>query len=310
MTMRNGLSLLLLISALLVSQPVFAAETPIEALVPRVAPEGWALKAPSETFTKETLFEHIDGQADLFIQYGFEKSVFAIYRNLVSSDDKIDVDIYDMGNALQAFGVFSRFRSEERPAEVGTDSYLDDRSLIFYKGRYFVVLQAAKPNTKILEELARRIDSETLDNFFPPKEIRYFPKSGLKPGSIEYYPEGLLGYEFLKRGLKANYVEQDEKQTASNTKPSEAREFSLFLAVFENSHEAAHALTAFRDYLSEKGKTERGILTLGEHSFTGVDQYQGKVIVARKGYHVLGAVGFEQDDNARRLVIELMKELE
>ncbi len=206
MTRREGLIILSFLVVLFASPNVFSGTTPIESLVPKVPPDGWAVRDASETFTRETLFEHIDGQADLFLQYGFEKSVFAIYRNVNSSDDKIDVDIYDMGNPLQAFGIFSRFRQEESPAGIGLDSYLADRYALFYKGKYFVVLQAQDSNASTLKRLAKEIESRISDNSAPPKEIGYFPKSGLKPGSIEYIPDGLLGHQFLKRGFKASYV--------------------------------------------------------------------------------------------------------
>ena len=147
-----------IIIALLVSlcatQIVFADTDPIESFIPKVAPEGWAPMEAPETFTRETLFEHIDGQADLFVQYGFDKSVFAIYRKLDMSADKIDVDIYDMGNSLQAFGVFSRFRNDESAANIGLDSYMSDRYALFYKGKYFVMLQATESNPSALKRLA------------------------------------------------------------------------------------------------------------------------------------------------------------
>ncbi len=134
-------------------------------------------------------------------------------------DDRIDVDIYDMGNALQAFGVFSRFRQEGSGADIGLDSSLGDHHAIFYKGRYFVVLQAVDTNPLALKRFAIEIESRISDNAGPPKEIEYFPKDGLKPGSIEYFPDGLLGYQFLTRGFKASYVEKDEKKTDSKTVP-------------------------------------------------------------------------------------------
>ena len=278
----------------------------IESLLPKIAPSGWTLRDPPETFTKETLFEHIDGQADLFLQYGFEKSIFAIYRNVNSSDDKIDVDIYDMGNSLQAFGVFSRFRQEESAAGIGLDSSLGDRHAIFYKGKYFVVLQAVDSNASTLKRLAMEIESRISDNSGPPKEIEYFPKDGLKPGSIEYFPDGLLGYQFLKRGFKASYVEKDEKKTDAKT-VSEDQEFHLFLSIFENSQEAMNALRLFRENLSKKGKVTKGISTqFGPDALTGVDPYQGKIIVAQKGPYLVGAVGFEQDKDGEQRLAELI----
>jgi len=309
MTRRKGLIVLSFLAVLFASQNVFSGTTPIESLVPRVAPDGWALRDAPEAFTKETLFEHIDGQADLFLQYGFETSVFAIYRNVNSSEDKIDVDIYDMGNPLQAFGVFSRFRQEESTVGIGLDSYLGDRYALFYKGKYFVVLQAQDSNASTLKRLAQEIESRISDSSAPPKEIAYFPKSGLKPGSIEYFPEGLLGHQFLKRGFKAAYVEKDEIKTDAKTM-SEGRDFQLFLSIFENSQEAINALRLFRENLSKKGKVAEGISTqFGPDSLTGVDPYQGKTIVAHTGPYLVGAVGFEQDKDGEQRLAELMNEL-
>jgi hypothetical protein len=299
---RVALIIFLFLVVLVPSQNASSETKTMESLVPKNAPNEWALRSAPETFTKETLFEHIDGQADLFLQYGFEGSVFAVYRNANSSEDKIDLDIYDMGNSLQAFGVFSRFRQEERSAGIGLDSYLEDRYAFFYKGKYFVALQATDSNPSILKQLAQEIESRISDNSSPPKEIGYFPKSGLKPGSIEYFPNGLLGREFLKRGFKASYVKKGE------TKISEDREFSLFLSVFENSQDALNAMKLFKEHLSKEGRLAEAISTqFGPDVLSGLDPYQGKIIVAHKGRYLVGAVGFEQDSDGEQRLAELMK---
>jgi hypothetical protein len=309
MTTREGLIILSFLVILFAPQYVFSGTTPIESLVPKVAPDGWALRDSPETFTRENLFEHIDGQADLFLQYGFKKSVFAIYQTVNSSDDKIDLDIYDMGNPLQAFGIFSRFRQEENTAGIGLDSSLGERYAVFYKGRYFVVLQATESDASTLKRLALEVESSISDNSAPPKQIAYFPKSGLKPGSIEYFPDGLLGHQFLKRGFKASYVEKDETKKDAKTS-LEGRDFQLFLSILEDSQEAMNALRLFKDHLSKKGKVAEGISTqFGPDVLTGVDPYQGKTIVAHKGNYLVGAVGFEQDKEGEQRLAELIKEV-
>jgi hypothetical protein len=303
---RKGLIILSFLMILFASQDVLSQKPGIESRLPKIAPSGWILKDPPESFTKETLFEHINGQADLFLHYGFEKSIFAIYQNENTPDDRIDVDIFDMGNPLQAFGVFSRFRQEGSAAGIGLDSSLGDRHAIFYKGRYFVVLQAVDTNPLALKRFAIEIESRIWDNSGPPKEIGYFPKDGLKPGSIEYFPDGLLGYQFLKRGFKASYVEKDEKKTDSKT-VSEDQEFHLFLSIFENSQEAMNALRVFRENLSRKGKITDGISAqFGPDALTGTDPYQGKIIVAQTGPYLVGAVGFEQDRDGEQRLAELI----
>jgi hypothetical protein len=308
-TRSEALIIIPMLVMFFVSQNVYPEATTMESLFPKNWADDWTLRGAPETYTKETLFEHIDGQADLFLQYGFEKSVFAVYRKVNSSDDKIDVDIYNMGNSLQAFGAFSRFRQGEKPAGIGLDSYLDDRYAIFYKGKYFVVLQATNKVPSTLKQLAQGIASRITDNSASPKEIGYFPKSGLVPGSIEYYPNGLLGHDYLKRGFKASYVKRDQTKADGKT-TSEDREFSLFLSIFENSQDSLNAIRLYREHLSKKGKvTEKVPAQFGPDDLTGVDPYQGKTIVARMGQYVLGAVGFEQDNDGEQRLAELMKAL-
>jgi hypothetical protein len=309
MMTRQILMVISFLSVLLASHDVLSQVPSLEMLLPKNVPDEWVVREAPETFTRETLFEHINGQADLFIQYGFEKSVFAIYRKAGASDDKIDVDIYDMGNSLQAFGVFSRFRRNDSPAGIGLDSYLSDDYVIFYKGKYFVVLQATDSNRSILKQLALEIESRILDDSLPPQEIAFFPETGLRPGSIEYFPDGLLGHEFLKKGFKASYLENNGRKDDSKTE-SEGGEFQLFLSIFENLEEAENALKIFRESLSKKGKPLPGAANqFGSDAFVGSDPYQGKTIVVRKGDRLLGAVGFQYDNEGQSRLAELMKKM-
>jgi hypothetical protein len=277
---------------------VSLAAVPLESLIPKKdIPEGWVLIHGPQTYSRKTLFEHIDGQAELFFKYGFQKSVFAIYQSKESREDQIEVDIYDMGNVVQAFGVFSRFRNEDRPGGFGLDSFLNDHSALFYKGRYFVMFYATESNPDYLRQFSKLISSKISDPSPPPKEVGYFPKNGLKAGSIQYFPEGLLGHQFLKRGFQGTYIEKAEN-----------KEFKLFLAIFENSQETMDVLKAYKDDLSKKGKvSSEGLIQFGTRTLKGEDPYQGKVIALQKGYYLLGIVGFEKQEEAENLLREFIE---
>lgn len=287
----------------------FADPTPLEALLPTEIPAGWEMRDSPEIFTGETLFEHINGEADLFVKYGFDKSVFAILRRTNSSDDKVDIDIYDMVTPLRAFGIFSRFRQSESPAGIGLDSYLKDKYALFYKDRYFVMLQSSHSDDNFLKELSKTIEMRISGNSAPPLEIGYFPKNGLKPGSVEYYPEGLLGNQFRKGGFKASYFTDTDKKTDS-TQLSSSPDSNLFLAIFDNSEQATEAINFFREKLITKGKLFDQAGSFGHISVYGADPYQGKVIVVRKGCYLVGATGFEDQNRAERLVTELQEKVQ
>jgi len=277
---------------------------PLESLLPeKDLPEGWTRVEKPKTYTQKTLFERVNGQAELFFKYGFQKSVFAIYQSKKNRENQVELDIYDMGNVLQAFGVFSRFRNEDRPGGFGLDSSLDDHSAFFYQGKYFLILYAPEPNQEILRQFSKLISLEISDPSPPPREISYFPKNGLKPGSIQYFPEGLLGHQFLKRGFQGTYMEKTEGKTEDKT-------LKLFLAIFQNPQKANNALRGFQDDLSKRGKVSSGsIVEFETRALKGEDPYQGKVIVVQKGFYLLGVVGFEKEEDGENRLAEFLREV-
>jgi hypothetical protein len=277
---------------------------PLESLIPKKnLPKDWTLIHRLQTYTKKTLFEHINGQAELFFKYGFQKSVFAIYQNRTNQKDQIELDIYDMGNALQAFGIFSRFRNEDRPGGFGLDSYLDDHSALFYQGKYFAMLYAAESNPDFLGQFSKLVSLRISDPSPPPKEIGYFPKERLKPGSIQYFPEGLLGHAFLKRGFQGTYLERMEDKAEANEK-----EFKLFAAIYKDSQEAMSALKAYKEALSKEGNVISGrIIGFKSLAVRGEDPYQGKVFALQKGVYLLGMVGFRKEGEGENLLFEFIR---
>ena len=304
--MNNKRTIIIFVFFLMVTCWKVSLAMPLESLIPKKdIPAGWALIQGPQTYNKKTLFGHINGQAELFLKYGFQKSVFAIYQSKKSREDQIEVDIYDMGNVVQAFGIFSRFRNEDRPGGFGLDSFLDDHSAFFYEGKYFVMVYAAESNPDFLRQFSKLISLKISDPSPPPKEIGYFPKNGLKPGSIQYFPEGLLGHQFLKRGFQGTYVEKVEVKAGA-----EDKEIKLFLAIFKDSQEAMNALKVYKDDLFKKGEVFSGsIIEFGTRALKGEDPYQGKVIVLQKGFYLLGIVGFEKEENAENLLTEFIKNI-
>jgi hypothetical protein len=142
-----------------------------------------------------------------------------------------------------------------------------------------------------------------ITTYSPPKEIDYFPKNGLKPGSIQYFPEGLLGHQFLKKGFQGSYIEKNEVK-------AKAKEFRLFLAIFKNSLEATKAIKIYRDDLSKRGKVGLGDSDqFGSNSLKGEDPYQGQIIATQKGIYLLGAIGFEKAKNGEDRLSEIMKQV-
>ena len=299
------------ISFILLWTSLAVGATAPDSLLPRSLPEGWILTEGPRSYNPKTLFQRINGQADLYIKYGFRRSVFSAYQERRRPENQIELDLYDMGNVLQAFGVFSRFRTEDRPAGVGMDSDLGDSSLLFYKGRYFVMLYATQPDPQVLKEFGRAVSSRITDHSGPPREIGYFPTSGLRPGSIQYFSESLLGLRFLKRGFQAAYREDREIRVTVEAKvENNDKEFQLFIAMFKNEADARGALRTYRDYLVEKGSLHpEPPQGLGPHALSGEDPYKGRVVAVQRNSDLVGIAGFKKEGEAVNRLLELMKKM-
>ncbi len=69
---------------------------------------GWKRSAEIQTFSPKTLFEYIDGAADLYLTYDFEELKVAEYQN--EKKASVTVDVYFHKTPTNAFGIYSQER--------------------------------------------------------------------------------------------------------------------------------------------------------------------------------------------------------
>ena len=112
-------------------------------LFDRAKISGWDLSGRPYDFAPQNLFEHINGSADFFLAYGFVSLKVAHYAPVSTPNDSVTVEVYDMGEKLNAFGVFQAKRSNKAPSlNIGTASFGSGGYLAFYKDRYFVEINS------------------------------------------------------------------------------------------------------------------------------------------------------------------------
>ena len=150
--------------------------------------DGWR-KGVAEVYGPTDLFSYINGGAELYISFEFRTLISQPYVR----DDGAEVrlDLFDMGSAASAFGVFSHSRE-------GIDSFIaaDIESeyagglLTFWKGPYYASI-LAYPETESKRELVRRLArlvAVQIDQPSPrPAVVGRLPETGLVPYSIRYF---------------------------------------------------------------------------------------------------------------------------
>jgi len=261
----------------------------LKKLLDGITPGTW-VKTNEAFYNRETLYDYINGGAELYLSYGFQFLINQIYQREGQPD--IIVDLFDMGTSHNAFGVFSHSR-EEIADEVGQGSQYTAGLLLFWKDRYYISILAS-PETpesrKAVYDLARQIDSRIDKNGELPKILNHLPAKQLVQVSVRYFKHHIWqnSYYFI---TEANIFHISEETNAVLAK---YQDLGILLLIEYSSEEAAKkALTSFyQSYIPEN--PEGGIFQIEDGSWTS----------AQVSNRILKAVFNAPSKNAVRTLIE------
>ncbi|MBF0282939.1 MAG: hypothetical protein HQL51_00570 [Magnetococcales bacterium] len=95
--------------------------------------------APPRTFHKDNLFEYINGHAEYFLSAGFKGLAVGEYGLPGATQPTLVIDLYDMDQPAQAFGVLSDEAGQgAEPAEAGEMGFRVGQGLSFIFGPYYL----------------------------------------------------------------------------------------------------------------------------------------------------------------------------
>ncbi len=283
-------------------QTVSAAEQSIEKLLPaKQCAKGWAIEDGIKLFDKETLFDHIDGEAELYFPYGFEALAAAVYVSRRDPNEAVAADVYRMGSLLDAFGIYSNYRrTDAEPVAIGTGGFISPTQLMFYQGRFFVRLQASAAgglDRKILTACARAISEKIALKPGPPREIAWLSIPGTVPRSERYIAKSPLGYAFFSRGLTADVQSGGER-------------IQILIVPEPSTKAAQESMDRYRAYLEQSGgRNVKSESAPDRASLTATDPLYGNILLDRSGRFLIGAVRLKDLKAAKRILNELRRNL-
>ena len=174
-----------------------AGKTKLAALLPGKA---------AAHFYLSDLYEYIDGGAEAYHQYGLAGMVHQEYR---AGDTDVTADIYDMGDPLRAFGIYSAERSPKYHfIAMGAEGYSNEGLLNFLQGSYYVKLAGFSDSGKsaaVLDAAARAISARIGGGKTMPQALPWLPTKDLVEHSQKYILKEPLGHEYLSPAATAVY---------------------------------------------------------------------------------------------------------
>lgn len=215
----------------------------------------WKQAEAPRSFFPENLYEYIDGAAESYLSYDFHELLVLQLKTEEKEDRTLTVEIYDMGQPTNAFGIFSAERYPENAAvPVGDLGYIEGESLNFLSGRFYVKLLSfglGDGTARALTDYAQKLAGAVPEKGVLPALLQAFPKENLVPQSEKYIKKNFLGYEFLHDGYVAAYK-------------IDGREFEGFVADSGSDRDAEAALSRLLEIFA-KDKQVPEKIALGYH---------------------------------------------
>jgi len=259
--------------------------------------DGWVLDGKATLYDKDSLFDRINGESELYFPYGFTQLAYGRYESRKDPKVALDADVYAMGSLLDAFGMYANYRRKDSAsAPVGADAVLSSSQLLFYQDRYFVRLQVTGATTvdeAVLLACGRSISQKLPKGTVIPKELDAFAVPAVVKKTERYIASSLLGYEFFRRGLIADAVlGKDEAQ--------------VFLVPETNADAARAAFDRYHGYLKTGNTGVQVSGSSGRMSLEAVDPLYGNVVVQQSGRYLAGAVRVKDRAAAKQLVGQVL----
>ncbi len=241
-----------------------------------VKAEGWILAEDVQSYFPESLFEYINGAAESYLSYDFRELLVAQFEK-EGTEATMTLEVYDMGMAINAFGIFSAERyPENRTASIGDAAYVESEALNFLDGKYYVKLLGFGLGTgteAALKAFAGGVSARIKGAGGIPELFGAMPVAGIIPQSEKFVRKNFLGYEFLSDGYVASYR-------------VEGREIECFVIEAGSDEEARTMESRLLDALSRDGQVPEK-LAFGTHVR---NRYAQHLFLDRTGPYLFGVV--------------------
>ena len=147
---------------------------------------GWQAPLKGQMFTRETIFQALNGGAEIYLDYGFQRLLMREYEK--PRRPRLTLHLFEMKSAPDAFGIYTQER-EGPSAGIGETSDFSGGLLRFWRGRYFVTVLSPREtaeSTKAILTLGGAVDKALPRTGGRPSMVTWLPPESQRPRSVRY----------------------------------------------------------------------------------------------------------------------------
>ena len=165
-------------------------------------------------FSKENLYEYINGHAEFYIGSGFQSLTVGEYGDPANqTGPQVTIDLFDMGKPLHAFGVLIDEAGEgAKPVPVGQMAFATEQTLTFINGRYYGKLSAFSSGQPLVEMATGQVDGMGAVGQADASAFD-FPSLG-QVTATRFIKENYRGMSFLRNVVERTFDRQGRRVQA------------------------------------------------------------------------------------------------
>ena len=268
-------------------KPAAKADSP-QTILEAVKAAGTTKVSEVETYVGESLYEYINGGAEVYHQYDFVKVSTADFN---VDGIEIVADVYEFDSSDNAYGMYSMLRPDGiETVKTGVQGFTSETSYDFIKGKYLVRLICYDGNAEAvaaMNKLAAAFAETVPGTTTMPSMFANFPEDGKIANSEKIVAESYLGQAGLDDIYTVDY-DYDTEQVQMFLATDQTGE--KYMKWAEAVKPDADALKSVKDLPFDSGK----VLVVEDH-------YYGKILAGLKDGKLAGVIGYH--DKLKPVVI-------
>jgi hypothetical protein len=208
----------------------------------------WRIVGKNVFYDRETLYDYMNGGAEVYLAFDFRR---VLVRKFGRPDGKeMTLDIYEMGSAPEAYGIFSCDREDEE-AGIGQGSEYGFGLLRFWKGSYFVTVMTDAEGEAVdraILELGRKIDKLLGPEGPEPEMLKILPQEGLRKNRVSYFHSNIsLNNRFYIASENILNLDRMTQCVFAEYGPAGEEPVSLLIVRYADEQKA---LAAYRSFIA------------------------------------------------------------
>jgi len=240
------------------------------------------MKRSSEirTFENKSLWEYINGGAEIYLAYNFVKVVTADYKK---GELEIVADIYQFKSRADAFGLYSVFRQPDAMiVKLGVEGFSASPTINFVKDKYFVKLTGydnTEEGSLALINLAEQLSKRIPGSSEMPEGFGLFPSENQLTNTTKYFAESFSGQKFLTEIYSIDYSIGKDTVTLFITDDTSGNKYMQWLK--------------FTEELNKRKDSPKSVIFDENLSFIYNDSYYGELLIGLKNNRLAGVINYK-----------------